>query len=74
MPAFWSHLKKVADPVLQRTAGMSVLPAKMCTSTKTHHVYSYVNRQTLISKLSQHFFELGDECNELPMLQMQKLH
>ncbi len=51
MPAFWSHPKRVADPVLQRTAGMLVQPGKSRTSTKKHHACSYVKRYALISKV-----------------------
>ena len=71
MPALWSHLKRVADPVLQRTAGMLVLPGKICTSI----MHAAMSKDIYApSKVSQHLFELEDECNDLPMLQMQNLH
>ncbi len=69
MPAFWSHLKKVADPVLQRTAGMS---GKICTP---QDCIQLCQRHVVASKVSQHHtFELEDKYNELPVLQMQNMH
>ena len=50
---------------------MLVLPGEICTSI----MHAAMSKDIYApSKVSQHLFELEDECNDLSMLQMQNLH